>query len=70
MSNICAWCRRPLAEETAEEVAERHTERETIWGVPESACEVVCEDCWQIFVAADPDLQRAASHNARHHRYT
>ena len=70
MSNICARCRGPLEEKTAEEVAARHAERETIWGVPESACEVVCEDCWQTFVAADPELQRAEKQNTRHNRYT
>lgn len=70
MSNLCAHCRQPLEPETPEDVERRHAELQTTWGVPESACEVVCEDCWQKFIAADPKLARAVDTGTRHEDYT
>lgn len=66
MSDTCAWCKGPLEAETPESIAEADAEREAVWGVPQSACEVVCEDCWQAFMANDPALKKAVETKTRH----
>lgn len=47
-SYTCAYCKGTFLKGWSDE--EAAAERDAVWGLPESQCDLICEDCWQATV--------------------